>query len=159
MNRAKGLLKESSKHKEVFDMFKPDMYTITIKESKAWSPAEFHTLFDGHGQVIQPLPNNKPKAVVTILRFNTYEEVRQLFQYLGNGAEINEYGYEVQLWRKKRFGGVYQYDTAESRICELDVHYNKSRQTLQLVFTLVYGGLFEPAESSAMCASELSDFD
>ena len=136
-------------------MFKPDMYNITIKESTAWSPTEFHTLFDGHGQLIQPLPNNKPRAVVTILRFNTYEEVRQLFQYLGDGAEIDEYGYEVKLCRKSM-----QYDTAEARIHELEVHYNKTRQALQFVFSMLYGGLFEKeSTSSAMGASDLSDSD
>lgn len=98
-------------------MNKPDAYNIKVQDTGVWSQVEFHDLFDGHGTKIQPLPDNKPKAVVTILCFDTYAQVKQFFEDVG-GAEIAQMGYEVQLWRKKRWGGCYQYDTAQARLCE-----------------------------------------
>lgn len=141
------LIRESKKHKEVYDCYKPDAYNVTVKETRLWTPAEFEDLFDGHGDKIQPLPDNKPKAVVTILRFYPFSEVEDFFTDVG-GAEIAETGYDVQLWRKK-----YKYDTAEARMNSMEVHYNKSKQALSLVFVLVYGGLLEKSEPT----SELSD--
>lgn len=129
-------------------MFKPDAYTIKVKDNGVWSPTEFHDLFDGYGEMIQPLPDNKPNAVVTILRFNPYAVVKRFFEEVG-GAEIAETGYEVQLWRKN-----YQYDTAEARMHEMEVHYNKRRQTLKLSFSLVYGGLLDPWEADSEPANK-----
>lgn len=150
---ANALTRESRKHKVHYDMCAPDAYTIAVKDTGVWTPAEFHDLFDGHGVKIQPTPENKPKAVVTILRFYGFEDVERFFAYVG-GAEIAETGYEVQLWRKRRFGGCYQYDTAEARMNEMEVHYNKSRQTLQIVFELVYGGLLEKSDAKSEPESE-----
>ena len=126
----------------MYDMFAPDAYTITVKDTLAWTPAEFHDIFDGYGELIQPTLDNKPRAVVTIRRFNTYADVKRFFEEVG-GAEIQETGYEVQLWRKKCYGKAYQYDTGDARMHEMEVHFNKSRGSLKLVYSLVYGGLLE----------------
>lgn len=147
-----ALVRESRKHKVFYDMCAPDAFQVTVKDTGIWSPEEFRDLFDGHGEKIQPTPDNNPRSVVTILRFDKYAQIKSFFEDVG-GAEIDETGYEVQLWRRTRdyytnaFRSV-QYDTAESRVHEMEVHYNKARHTVQLVFSLVYGGLFEPWANS-----------
>mmetsp|Transcript_21900 Transcript_21900/g.37583 ORF Transcript_21900/g.37583 Transcript_21900/m.37583 type:complete len:249 (+) Transcript_21900:116-862(+) len=137
---ANALARESKKKRIMFDMFAPDAYTITVKDSGLWAPHEFHGLFDGHGEKIQPTPENKPNSVVTILRFNRFEDVKDFFEAVG-GAEIEEIGYQVELWGKRRFGKSYHYDTADARLLNMEVHYNKNKQTLSLAFEMVYGGL------------------
>ena len=138
-------MRESERHREIFDMFKQDRFEITVKDQCIWSPTEFHDLFDGHGQKLQPLPDYNPKAIITKLSFYPYDNVKRLFEDVG-GAEIPQFGYEVQLWRKKRYGGYSQYDIAESRLSSLEVHYNKNRQTLSLVCGLAYGCFLEESE-------------
>ena len=140
-------------------MCAPDAYNITVKDTGLWTPNEFHDLFDGHGVKIQPTPENKPKAVVTILRFNYYADVTSFFADVGD-AEIAENGYEVQLWRKRNFGKSYHYDTAEARMHEMEVHYNKSKQALSLVFSLMYGTLLDesgPGGEISTSVAEESD--
>lgn len=150
------LIRESKKHKELYDCYKPDAYDVTVKETRLWTLAEFEDLFDGHGNKIQPLPDNKPKASVTILRFYPYSDVQRFFSNVG-GAEIAETGYGVQLWRKKRNGGSFKYDTAEARMESMEVRYNKSKQALSLVFGLVYGGLLEKLEPNSELDLNLSE--
>jgi len=145
-----ALIRENKKHKELYDCYKPDAYDVTVKETRLWTLAEFEDLFvvpwfDGHGDKIQPLPDNKPKADVTILRFYFYSDVQRFFSNVG-GAEIAETGYDVQLWRKKWNGGSFKYDTAEARMESMEVCYSKSKQSLSLVFGLVYGEFLEKSE-------------
>jgi hypothetical protein len=150
---SKALMRESKKHKVFYDMCAPDAYNITIKDTNLWTQTEFHDLFDGHGEKIQPLPDNKPTSVITVVLFRGFKNVDSLFEDVGGGANINETGYEVQLWRKKRFGGCYKYDTADARMHEMEIRYNKSKQTLSLVFSMVYGGLLEKWTASSVSGS------
>lgn len=141
----KALMRESAKHREIFDMFKQDRYEVTVKDQGIWSPTEFHDLFDGHGEKIQPLPDFNPKAIITKLRFYPYDDVKRLFEDVG-GADIPKFGYEVQLWQRKGFRGYSKYDTAGSRLRSLEIRYNKNSKALSLIFGLAYGCFYEESE-------------
>ena len=49
-------------------------------------------------------------------------------------------GYTVQLWRQRSFQKSYKEGDRDSDLLSMNAHYNKSKQTLQLVFTLELDG-------------------
>lgn len=51
----------------------------TIKFDEVWEQADFEALFNGKGTLIQPTPINKPNSTVTIIEFNTKEQISGFF--------------------------------------------------------------------------------
>ena len=57
---------------------------------------DFNALFDGKGTKIQSTPNNKPRSIKTIIEFQDWNAVKELFD--GYGVEIDQ-EIEVSYWR------------------------------------------------------------
>ena len=140
LSRSSALGEESSNHRH-YHQFQHNRYKVTVKDDcKCWTPAEISDLFGGHGEKIQPTPWNKPKSTVTIIRFDSYAKVKDFFAHVG--SDIDE-EYEVQLWRKPDCGAIYQYDTVDSKMWQMEVHYSKRQKALSLTFSFVLGPLLD----------------
>jgi len=126
---AKALVRESSKSK-ITNGFSEDPYTVIVKETTPWSMSDFESIFGGKGTKIQPTPDNKPTSQITILKFETYESIQELF----GDANIPVDGYKAQSWRQRNFCKSYRQGDLNAELTWLEVHYNKSKQTLQLNF-------------------------
>ena len=124
---SKALTRESAKKK--LNNPAGDLYTVTIKETIPWTVDDFANLFSG-GTKIQPLPDNKPTSQITIMSYPNVESVQQLF---GN-VEIAADGYTVQNIRQRNFSKSYKRGDDPAKLRVLEVHYHKSKQTLQLHF-------------------------
>lgn len=141
---AKALARESKKHKIHNHVagfsysYGANRYEVTVKDSGVWSPDEFNAIFGGHGTKIQPTPDNKPTSVITIIQFGSASSVQAFFKEAG--CVLPDTGYEVQLWRQRSFQKSYKEGDRDSDLLEMKAHYNKSKQTLQLVFTLELDG-------------------
>lgn len=127
----KSLQRGSAKSK-VTNSWGGDIYSVEVKETTPWTPVEFESIFGGKGKKVQPLPDNKPTSQITILRFEDYAAVNELF----SGANLAKSGYKVQQWRQRNFQKSYKQGDAESEILCMEVHYNKSKQTLVLKFSM-----------------------
>mmetsp|Transcript_7719 Transcript_7719/g.21504 ORF Transcript_7719/g.21504 Transcript_7719/m.21504 type:complete len:217 (+) Transcript_7719:143-793(+) len=132
---AKALIRESKKHK-ISTGYGVEMYDVTVKDAGLWTPAEFAELFQGQGKKIQPLPDNKPTSVITILDFTGFEEINRLFSTVGGMTSLEEKGYQVQVWRQRNFQKSYHSGDRDASLTGLRVHYNKSKQALSFVFML-----------------------
>mmetsp|Transcript_23071 Transcript_23071/g.66600 ORF Transcript_23071/g.66600 Transcript_23071/m.66600 type:complete len:227 (-) Transcript_23071:82-762(-) len=138
---AKALARESKKHKihnyqKGFSYsYGNNRYEVTVKDTGVWSPEEFSAIFGGHGTKLQPTPDNKPTSVITILNFGNAGSVQTFFKEAG-GVTLLDTGYEVQLWRQRSFQKSYKDRDEDSVLVGMKAHYNKSKQTLQLVFAL-----------------------
>jgi len=102
------------------------------------TPDVFHTLFDGKGKVLQPTPDNKPKSVVHIISFASWEDVETLF-----GKEnIAQGGHQIWVWRRggvpSRWGGGFSKACKDHQeaatIKNLEVQYNRTKMKLELKF-------------------------
>lgn len=98
-------------------------YKLTVKYGCVLPPGEFEELFGGKGTKIQPTPSCKPTSVITIIRFKGFTSIKTLFS--DNDVNISEGEYEAQIWRKG-----YKYGFTAARLVDLDVVYNKSKQSL-----------------------------
>lgn len=127
----KSLQRGSAKSK-VTNSWGCDFYNVEVKETTPWTPVDFESIFGGKGKKIQPLPDNKPTSQITILRFDDYAAVNELF----SGANFAKSGYKVQQWRQRNFQKSYKQGDAESEIVSMEVHYNKSKQTVVLKFSM-----------------------
>ena len=140
---AKALARESKKHKihnhvAGFSYSYGDtssLYEVTVKDAGVWSPEEFNAIFGGYGTKIQPTPDNKPASVITVIQFGSASSVQSFFKEAG-GVTLLQDGYEVQLWRQRSFQKSYKEGNRDSLLVGMKAHYNRSKQTLQLVFTL-----------------------
>ena len=142
---AKALARESKKHKIHNHVagfsysYGANRYEVTVKDAGVWSPDEFNSIFGGYGTKIQPTPDNKPTSVITIIQFGSASSVQSFFKEAG-GVALVDTGYTVQLWRQRSFQKSYKEGDRDSDLLSMNAHYNKSKQTLQLVFTLELDG-------------------
>ena len=142
---AKALARESKKHKIHNHVagfsysYGANRYEVTVKDAGVWSPDEFNAIFGGYGTKIQPTPDNKPTSVITIIQFGSASSVQSFFKEAG-GVALVDTGYTVQLWRQRSFQKSYKEGDRDSDLLGMNAHYNKSKQTLQLVFTLELDG-------------------
>lgn len=130
---SKALKRQSAKHKLNNPM--GDLFTVTVKETTPWSMDDFTSLFTG-GIKIQPLPDNKPTSTITILSYPEVSSIKTLFGETG----IEESGYTVQNMRQRNFCKTYKRGDDPATLKGLEVHYNKSKQTLQLNFGMEHAG-------------------
>ena len=129
---AKALARESGKSK-ITNAFGGDPYTVIVKETIPWTMPDFESIFGGQGGTkIQPTPENKPTSQTTILFFETYDKIKELF----GDACIPSDGYKAQSWRQRNFCKSYRQGDLNAELQSLQVHYNKSKQTLQLYFDM-----------------------
>lgn len=142
---ANALSRESKKHKIHNHVagfsysYGANRYEVTVKDAGVWSPEEFNAIFGGYGTKIQPTPDNKPTSVITIIQFGSASSVQSFFKGAG-GVTLADTGYTVQLWRQRSFQKSYKEGDRDSDLLGMKAHYNKSKQTLQLIFTLVLDG-------------------
>lgn len=108
-------------------------YDVTVAETLNWTPHDFEAMF-GHsnGTKIQPTPEQKPRSLTTILKYNNYEEIKELF----GDAKIPKTGY---IARAIKMRNVERCCDWNGILNELEVHYNKSKLTLQLKFKFITG--------------------
>lgn len=133
---AKAAARESAKTK-LTNSYSGDQYTAIVKETMPWTPEAFQDIFDGKGVKIQPTPENKPTSKITILNFSSHEDIKDLFGGGGEDAQIIAFdGYKVQAWRQRNFCRTIRVEDRDTVLENLAVHYNKSKQTLQLHFKL-----------------------
>jgi len=69
-------------------------------------------------------------VTITILQFHDYDAVKELF----GEAVIGKEGYMVQNWSQRNFRKAWRNDDVDAEMRSLEVHYNKSKQTLSLQF-------------------------
>lgn len=125
----KSLSRESAKHR-----IKGCSYEAIAKETTPWSRQQFLEMFEDKGGIqIQPPVENKPTSTITILRFDL-AACKALFQ--ASGVELAETGYTAQYWRSRNVQKSFKWGDVSSELTGLDVHYNKSKQSLQLHFQL-----------------------
>jgi hypothetical protein len=127
----KAAVKQSAKEK-INTCYYSESYTAEVKETTPWTQVDFDHLFAGQGTKIQPTPENKPTSQITVLRFADFAAIQKLF----GDAQIQPGGYKVQVWRKRNFQKSYHNYDADAELEHLEVHYNKSKQTLILQFKL-----------------------
>jgi hypothetical protein len=108
---------------------------VTVKETTPWMVADFESMFAGQGVKIQPTPSNKPTSQITILEFGTFADIEKLFTDCGGSATIAQNGYKAQNWRHCSFSKSYHNGDSEAQLEKLQVHFNKSKMSLQLLFT------------------------
>lgn len=130
-----ALTRESKKSKITNSYGCPDPYNVTVKDAAVWSPQEFQAMFGGYGTKIQPTPDNKPTSVITILRFEEYDDIKSFFTSVG-GVDLPEEGYQVQIWRKRNFAKSVRCEDRSAKLSGLEVHYNKSKQQLSFVYVM-----------------------
>jgi len=123
----KALARTCAKHK--LNNPAGDLFTISVKETTPWSMEDFTSLFVG-GEKIQPLPDNKPTSQITILKYRSIESIQTLF----GAVELSDTGYTVQNMRQRNFSKSFKRGDDPAKLTDLEVHYNKSKQTLQLNF-------------------------
>lgn len=111
----------------------PENYDVKIKESTPWTVADFQSVFGGKGRKIQPTKENKPTSQITIIQFDDMESIKELF----GEATIEQNGYKVSQWRQRNFQKAYKIAELPTEIESLQVHFNKSKLTLMLQFTMV----------------------
>jgi hypothetical protein len=133
---SKAAIRESSKHKIVNGGYGGDLYTVTVKETTPWMVADFQSMFAGQGVKIQPTPDNKPTSQTTILQFGSFEEIEKLFAECGGSAIITRDGFKAQSWRSRSFCKSYRNRDLDAELKKLQVHFNKSKLSVQLQFTL-----------------------
>jgi hypothetical protein len=132
----KGAIRESGKHKIINGGYGGDTYTVTVKETTPWMVDEFQSMFAGQGVKIQPTASNKPTSQITILEFGTFSDIEKLFAECGGSASIARTGYKAQNWRQRSFSKSYHNGDSEAQLEKLQVHFNKSKMSLHLLFTL-----------------------
>jgi regulator of replication initiation timing len=130
---AKACERNSKKHKIHNGCVEDDYYKVEVKETTPWGKADFDDIFGGKGgTTIQPTPENKPTSTITVIQFSDYQSIQNLF----GEASISEANFEVQLWRQRSFCKSFKMCDASATLKKLEVEYNKSKQTLKLVFGL-----------------------
>ncbi|CAB9518371.1 expressed unknown protein [Seminavis robusta] len=141
---AKAAARESAKTKmSNYDGMMP--YTATVKETTPWTVADFESLFctdnnnNNGGVKLQPTPTNKPTSQITILEFDTHDKVQQLF----GDANIPLDGYKAQAWKSRNFCKSVRVGDYPAILEGLQVHYNKSKCTLQLQFLFQTEGCYD----------------
>jgi hypothetical protein len=132
----KAAMRESSKHKIVNGGYGGELYTVTVKETTPWMVADFQAMFAGKGVKIQPTPENKPTSQITILEFGTFAEIEKLFAECGGSASITRDGYKAQSWRSRSFSKSYRNGDLTAELQKLQIHFNKSKLSVHLIFTL-----------------------
>jgi hypothetical protein len=133
---SKAAIRESSKHKITNGGYGGELYTVTVKETTPWMVADFQAMFAGQGVKIQPTPENKPTSQITILQFGTFGEIEKLFAECGGSAIIAQDGYKAQSWRSRSFSKSYRNGDLSAELQKLQVHFNKSKLSVHLLFTL-----------------------
>jgi hypothetical protein len=133
---SKAAIRESSKHKIVNGGYGGETYTVTVKETTPWMVADFQAMFAGQGVKIQPTPETKPTSQITILEFRTFGEIEKLFADCGGSATISQDGYKAQSWRSRSFSKSYRNGDLGAELQKLQVHFNKSKLSVHLLFTL-----------------------
>ena len=141
---SKALERLSAKEK-ITNAWGGDTYKTTIKETTPWSQADFDSVFGGYeatgGVKIQPRPDFKPTSQITLLHWKSGEQVQSLFGKDDNGNQIvSQTGYQVQTWRSRNFCKSYKTGMASADLKGLQVEYNKSKQTLKLLFDMEMAG-------------------
>jgi hypothetical protein len=133
---SKAAIRESSKHKITNGGYGGELYTVTVKETTPWMVADFQSMFAGQGVKIQPTPENKPTSQITILEFRTFADIEKLFAECGGAASISQDGYKAQSWRSRSFSKSYRNGDLTAELQKLQVHWNKSKLSMHLLFTL-----------------------
>jgi hypothetical protein len=128
---AKAAERNAKKHK-LHNPYGEDHCPVEVKETIPWSRAEFDDIFGGKGIKMQPTPENKPTSTITVIRFNDYQSIQNLF----GEASISETNFEVQQWRQRNFCKPFKMCDSRATLKHLEVEYNESKQTLKLVFGL-----------------------
>ncbi|KAG6909075.1 hypothetical protein DXG01_002056 [Tephrocybe rancida] len=144
--------------KKVFDRLKKECKSDvvkfqgsakTIKFDEVYTVNEFDSLFAGKGVLFQPTPQNKPKSVVTIIQFNTADQIQSFF-----GAELKPL--KGNIWTRggvpaRTFGGGFGFGfggggstftksqkvgAVDVTIRSLEVNYSKNNMKCTLKFEI-----------------------
>jgi hypothetical protein len=128
---SKALKRESAKTKITNGSWGGESFSVDVKETTPWSPADFGSFFQGHGTKIQPTPDNKPTSQITILEFSTFDQVKALFD-----DTIEQGGYTAASWRRRNFSKSFKSGELNAELESCQVHFNKSKLTLHLKFEM-----------------------
>eukprot|EP01084_Bolivina_argentea_P263832 446710_1 len=97
---------------------------------------EFDQLFDGKGNKKQPLPNYRPTSMKTIIKFDTWDDIKKLFSdygvILNREIQISKWSKCGMCWGKMKASVFLGKDKAN--VDSLSVEYNKSSSALVLKF-------------------------
>eukprot|EP01083_Nonionella_stella_P068331 181337_1 len=106
--------------------------TITVEQTV--DKEEFNQLFGGKGHKIQPKPNYKPKSVKTIISFDNWSVIKQLFA--DHSVSLSK-SIEVSIWRQGNIfrGKSFFMEKGTAEIDSLMVEYNRSSRQLKLNFS------------------------